>query len=45
VPVKGFRVITVKDEVYALLEQAAKKEHRSIANYLEIHLPEMLELA
>lgn len=42
-PVKGWKTISVKDEVYAKLKKKADKEHRSITNMAEVILLEATE--
>jgi len=39
-PAKGWKSLAVRDEFYAQLVLAAKKENRSAQNYLELKLLE-----
>lgn len=34
-PLKGYKTLTIKEEVYEKLEKRAKKENRSITNMAE----------
>ena len=40
-PKKGYTVITVKEDLYKRLAEAAKNEKRSIPNLIEIMFEEM----
>jgi predicted CopG family antitoxin len=35
-PVKGWKTITVRDEVFTKLKKKAEKEHRSVTNMAEV---------
>jgi len=39
-PAKGWKSLAVRDEFYAQLLLAAKKQNRSVQNYLELKLLE-----